>query len=648
MTTTPLTKTTLSSSHKEILPPEEKGKLQGKQVTKVDQAPSKLKILFHRIIAIALIAIGTAALIFGISVLASGTLFTLGAASARFIGLFIAALGCSGILRGISVMEEISTKSTKSTKSAKPEKKADETPVAKTPKKESDPQNWVNFVGKLKQMIRGVYNFEKKDLVEIHQDFFLQTDAKALFLADNRIETIQDEIGNLVELQRLDVSKNKLKNLPKTLSKLAKLEELSASGNSLESLPEEIGNLSQLKALRVSNNKLLYFPDSISKLSNLESLIAANNRLRGLPEAIGGLKKLVKLDLEKNDLSELPESMNDLVDLRDLNLRSNKLSSVWLGALPDLNNLDLSDNQLIRFPGLYNPQAKKDRRYVHSPWNTIESLNLSKNKIKTVPDEIDQYQELCVLDLSDNALEALPVNLGKLPKLSRLNISGNPINKMLPEELADLLVARKTIKEGQEVPKGLKLIISPDQKRFLPYKLTASLNIDIVTLPPQVNLDGQELKKLPSDLFEKTSLEHLSANNNCLDSLSEDIKKLTNLTKLSLANNNLTTLPEGLDALTKLINLNVSDNEFSTFPDQIFSLESLKTLNVSNNNFETLPDSLLRLDDLEVLNISGNPLNSIPDLSKCSKLKTLYISKNQESLITDEIKAKGIRVVVSN
>jgi Leucine-rich repeat (LRR) protein len=631
MTIPPVKAINSSLTQKENSSSAAKGKLQGAQLDKIEKAPSKLKILVHRILAIALMAISFAALTFGISLLASGTLFALGAASARLIGLFVATLGCSGLLRGISVMEETFSKP------AKPEKK-NEVATKKTPN-ESDNQAWVNFAKSLKQTVPGVYNFEKKGLTEIHDAFFNQTDAKALFLADNQIESIQDEIGNLVELQRLDVSKNKLKSLPKTIEALEKLEELSASSNSIESLPEEIGTLLQLKALRLSNNQLTQFPDSIGELSNLESLIAANNLLSCLPEGFGGLSKLVRLDLERNCITDLPDAVNDLVGLRELNLNRNSLGKADLDKLSHLQTLDLSNNQLIEFPKLYKAEDKK------APESCLESLNLSKNKIKAIPDDIDQHKEISELDLSDNALETLPVNLGKLPKLSILNISGNPSKAKISQELADLLVNRKAIGDENE-PKKLKIIISPEQKAFLPFKLTASTNIDIVVLPPKVNLDGQKLKELPADLFEKTSLEHLSADNNSIESIPEDIQKLTNLTRLSLVNNKLTTLPEGLKELIKLTNLNVAGNQLSALPEIIF-LENLKLLNISNNKFEILPDFILNLDALETLNISGNPLKSIPDLSQCSKLKTLYISKGQEQLITDKIRAK-VRVIVGN
>ncbi|MHA1341742.1 MAG: leucine-rich repeat domain-containing protein [Promethearchaeota archaeon] len=72
--------------------------------------------------------------------------------------------------------------------------------------------------------------------------------------------------------------------------------ELWIKDNQLSSLPENIGNLNKLESLNLSCNKLSSLPESIVYLKNLTYLYLSENNLSSLP---GTIKKCLKL-LEKN------------------------------------------------------------------------------------------------------------------------------------------------------------------------------------------------------------------------------------------------------------------------------------------------------------------------------------------------------------
>ncbi|MDJ0735785.1 MAG: COR domain-containing protein [Nostocaceae cyanobacterium] len=81
-----------------------------------------------------------------------------------------------------------------------------------------------------------------------------------------------------------------------------------------------------------------------------------------------------------------------------------------------------------------------------------------------------------------------------------------------------------------------------------------------------LNLDSNQLKKLP-----------------------ESITQLSNLTMLSLAFNQLITIPESLTKLSNLTILDLSSNKFKTLPEFITKLSNLTVLHLSNNPLETPP-----------------------------------------------------------
>lgn len=115
--------------------------------------------------------------------------------------------------------------------------------------------------------------FELKELPQSLKNF---KNLEKLSIRDNQLTDISI-VTQLPNLLQLDVSRNKLKNLPDNICKLKKIEKLDASFNNLEVLPSDFGNLTQLKELRVYNNEITFFPKSFQSLTNLDKLLVAGN-----------------------------------------------------------------------------------------------------------------------------------------------------------------------------------------------------------------------------------------------------------------------------------------------------------------------------------------------------------------------------------
>lgn len=160
------------------------------------------------------------------------------------------------------------------------------------------------------------------------------------------------EIGDLVSLKTLALSKNWLSSLPASIGNLINLKELLIDENQLMHLPKQIGQLKELEILRIRKNKLKEIPEEISNLQNLEILGLSKNELLQLPDTIGDLKKIKTLSLEHNWIRKLPATFKNLSSLETLNLSENNFSYFpeVLIELSGLKELDIKGNSLPYIP----------------------------------------------------------------------------------------------------------------------------------------------------------------------------------------------------------------------------------------------------------------------------------------------------------
>ena len=113
-----------------------------------------------------------------------------------------------------------------------------------------------------------------------------------------------DEFDGVPNVIELDLSESHhLKSLPPEIGELTNLQALNVSENRLTSLPAEIGALTQLTVLTLNDNEITHLPPEIGLLTSLESFSMSDNKSKLLRQAQEPVSSL------QDQQSWLPQSL---------------------------------------------------------------------------------------------------------------------------------------------------------------------------------------------------------------------------------------------------------------------------------------------------------------------------------------------------
>ena len=161
-----------------------------------------------------------------------------------------------------------------------------------------------------------------------------------------------------------------------------RLEFLNLSGNRIENIPELFFEMPELEELHLNNNRISRLPETITRMKSLKELYCRNNLITGIPCSIGEMRgSLMYLSFEANRLAELPEDIGALCNLRALNLHGNQLCAIPenMGNSDNLKSLALGKNLLTRLPGSITRLTK------------LKRLNIGLNKQLTLTKEQESW-----------------------------------------------------------------------------------------------------------------------------------------------------------------------------------------------------------------------------------------------------------------
>ncbi|CAL4987287.1 unnamed protein product [Urochloa decumbens] len=197
-------------------------------------------------------------------------------------------------------------------------------------------------------------------------------------------------------------------------------------------IPPEIGNLVGLQKLQLSQNHLIsVLPSTIGLLKNLQALWIDGNKLSGIiPPTIGNLTQLQLITFDNNNFQgPLPVSIRNLQQLSSANLSNNAFTGPFPKEFFNLSSLsyilDLSDN---RFSGPLPPEVASLTRLTY--------LNISRNNLSgSLPDTLSYCQNLLELHLDGNTFNgSLPTSISEMRGLVVLNLTKNLFSGTIPQE----------------------------------------------------------------------------------------------------------------------------------------------------------------------------------------------------------------------
>ncbi|KAL1916327.1 uncharacterized protein VTP21DRAFT_5944 [Calcarisporiella thermophila] len=435
-----------------------------------------------------------------------------------------------------------------------------------------------------------------------------------LWLYNNRLETIPSGFERLEQLCYLNLSNNYFSTFPLVITKIVTLEQLDISFNKLTQIPEEIGRLASLRRLLLVGNQISgSLPKALLNLVELRELDLRQNLITD----IGIVSRLPKLEVLLCDYNNISVLQTGFLSLRELSLKKNHLTQfdlvptapVELGSW-NLTYLNLASSKLTSLP---------ESLFEHVA--TIERLVLDNNHFVTLPSSISKLTRLTYLSCQNNVLARLPSELSSLSHLKVLEVHQNNL-KALPKELwlcgsLETLNASSNLLDSFPAPPTTTTTTNDNVLSAS----TVTTPRHSLTLPDTQN-DGSE-QEVTDDIFNPPSI--FSSPRNHPPPLA------FSLHNLFLGDNLFTDdvfVP--LSVFTELRVLNLSLNKLFEIPPESLCHQHLQELYLSGNHLTSLPvDDIEKLSYLRVLCLNGNKLQTLPaELGKLRKLVMLDVGNN--------------------
>ncbi len=187
---------------------------------------------------------------------------------------------------------------------------------------------------------------------------------------------------------------------------------------------------------------------------------------------------------------------------------------------------------------------RKDLLYINKDEKQkISELDLSNLGYTEVPEELQDFRSLKILNLGKNKLSSLPDWITSLNQLENLIIEGNQI-EYLPEDIGNL--------------KNLTYVwLSDNNLTILPESFCDLTSLTLMLV------NENNLSKLPEEIGNLTNLRTIYAEDNLLESIPTSIGNLEKLEYLMLTKNKLTNLPNSIQNCKKLRELYLTKNYIS-------------------------------------------------------------------------------------
>ena len=388
-----------------------------------------------------------------------------------------------------------------------------------------------------------------------------------VMLGRNQLQSMREvEFERCPNLSMLDVSENKLTELPNTICCLGHLKTLDATNNELGNLPYGLGYISSLSRIAVDGNRLRSIRRTL--LHSCEQL-KKYLRTRGDPPP--GLDVSLSYDGHRGGGSHGSSSSSDMSFESGVIARTREIGISGRLNLSSILNGDESLSKRTRASDeILNVLLRRE------DVGSVHTLDLSSNDLTFIPTVLFSAMSdpngagrLQTIVLSNNQLEQLPEDLARVPLIS-LDLSGN-------------------VRLGDSVG------------QCLPHTLC------------HLNLTNIDLLSIPFALFESSlsnTLESLILNSNSRlrDVSNHPWSKLLRLRELGIASCHLTVMPRDLHLMKTLEIVDCSNNDITDLPPTLSLSTSLKVLRVDGNGLKSVRYDVVRGGTDRILTYLGKKL----------------------------------------
>ncbi|XP_051943767.1 PH domain leucine-rich repeat protein phosphatase 1 [Hippocampus zosterae] len=426
---------------------------------------------------------------------------------------------------------------------------------------------------------------------------------RSLNLSNNHLSQFPLAICDMPMLTEVNLSCNYLLSVPSSVGAMTNLQTFLLDGNNLSKLPDELGSLQRLSYLGLSFNQFSHVPQVLERLASIEKLCMAGNNLETLTLQNFRLLRVKHVDLRLNKISNMvPDEPDLLRHVTQLDVRDNRLTQLDVSVFPRLEVLHCERNRITSLKvkgcllkGIYASNNELQSLEVSPVPSNLNYMDISRNRMESLPDWLCEAKKLEVLDASHNLVGELPVRLLCSSSLRKLSLGHNQLQK-LPER----------------VERPLLEVLDVHHNQLL--ELPCNLFLKCVSLRC-VNASANKLEHLPPSTLSEEShsiLQELYLTNNRLtDKCVPMLTGHSHLRVLHMAYNHLQTFPASKMAkLEELEEVDLSGNTLKTVPTTIMNCRRMHTLIAHSNSIEVFPE-VMQLMEMKCVDLSCNELSEV-------------------------------------
>ncbi|KAF4072471.1 hypothetical protein AMELA_G00263420 [Ameiurus melas] len=464
-------------------------------------------------------------------------------------------------------------------------------------------------IGELKSL--KVLDLSVNELQALPEEICSLSELTTLNVSCNSIATLPDGLSCCTKLSSINVGKNALVCLPEDLcsSKLELLNTVIASENIIEQLSSDIHNLSALKVLDLSSNKLSEIPFELADCPKLKDINFKGNKLKDkrLEKMVNGCQTKSVLEYlrvggrGKGKGKQLDAEGAEQSD-RNRNVSKKKNASKQRNkkeedAVDDLQKMVVKILHISDSPSAItvkvSPQVKDVRPYIVccivkgmnlKPGNALKRFLAAQTKLH---DDICAKRTTATIATHDLSLlkaplqyDARPPDVLRIVPLGRKEVKAGDLLKMLQQE-ADEQRKQKKRQNVSGLHKYLQLLDGKDH-----YPCLVDADGHVISFPPITNSDRTKMKKTTQEIFlEVTSSMSLQTCKDIMDTL---IIKMAELNKFTFDNREETGSDDETDPASSPATDGLASAELTVVQVKVVDMEgNLKVLYPSKTDLTT-------------------------------------------------------------